>query len=142
MTEVEVEIGVEHFADYVRSRVLAASLIKTGNTIPASVLAELQRGHYDIVPVNREKSLSLRQNTLMEAFRNSSGTDVEHCGFVHDIALLRLAVANKNTVFKSLYSLVGKVKVRRRAIGIVVCEDNVSDDRKTQVVVRTVIGIL
>lgn len=53
MTEIDVEIGVEHFADYVRSRVLAASLIKTGNTIPASILAELQRGHYDIVPVNR-----------------------------------------------------------------------------------------
>ena len=139
MTEIDVEIGVEHFADYVRSRVLAASLIETHDAVAAAVLAELESGHYYIILVNRQIALSLRQCALVEAFRHGHRTNIKLCRFIHNAAFLGFTIADKNTVFKSLHSLVGEIEVCRRAIRIVIGKDNISDNRKSQVVVRAVV---
>ena len=94
MTEIDVEIGVEHFADYVRSRVLTASLIETHDAVAAAVLAELESGHYYIILVNRQIALSLRQCALVEAFRHGHRTNIKLCRFIHNAAFLGFTIAD------------------------------------------------
>ena len=94
MTEIDVEIGVEHFADYVRSRVLAASLIETHDAVAAAVLAELESGHYYIILVNRQIALSLRQCALVEAFRHGHRTNIKLCRFIHNAAFFGFTIAD------------------------------------------------
>lgn len=138
MTEIDVEIGVEHFADYVRSRVLAASLIETHDAVAAAVLAELESGHYYIILVNRQIALSLRQCAFVEAFGTAIGRILNFAAsFI--MPIFGFTIADENTVFKSLHSLVGEIEVCRRAIRIVIGKDNISDNRKSQVVVRAVV---
>ena len=139
MTELGFKIGIERFADNMRFYVFTASLIETHDAVAAAVLAELESGHYYIILVNRQIALSLRQRALVEAFRNSHETDIELCCLVHNAALLGLTVTDENAVFKSLHSLIGEIEVCRRAIRIVIGKDNISDNRKTQVVVGTIV---
>lgn len=119
--------------------VLTAGLIETHDAVAAAVLAELESGHYYITLVNRQIALSLRQCALVEAFRHGHETDIELCRFIHNAALLGFTVTDENAVFKSLHSLVGEIEVCRRAIRIVIGKDNISDNRKAQVVVRAVV---
>ena len=139
MTEIGLKIGIERFTDNMRFCVLTASLIETHDAVAAAVLAELESGHYYIILVNRQIALSLRQCALVEAFRNSHETDIKLCRFIHNAAFLGFTVADENAVFKSLHSLVGEIEVCRRAIRIVIGKDNISDNRKSQVVVRAVV---